>query len=164
MNKLHTLGIISLLFFVGCAGPNGSKDHNYAVLRDLGRGCSEVTIINRQWDGLWGPSGYVGFRDNSYSVVLEGSGPTYINPPFIDNPPCRCVGTVAVDREHNRVTVDMRRIASKPEEPEHMQLHPANGTYSIRSVIRLTPKEQEIWFKDWDTNSMGSRKQDTNWR
>jgi len=104
-----------------------------------------LSITKREWGGVLGPHGYVGHQWYGYCIELDGVGPIFTNPPFHDNPPdFRCVDTVTLDRDHDRVIVNMRRVISKPGAPEHTRPHPGNGTYTIESI--RSAKTNEYWF------------------
>jgi hypothetical protein len=113
-------------------------------LVELSPGKSLLLIETRQWGGLLGPDGFIGYIHITYMAALEGSGPVFTNPHFSDNPQFRCVGTITMDRKHNHVIIKMRRIQSKPGEQERTVSHPANGTYAV-GVVRA-PKSSETWF------------------
>src|SRR4051812_34310944 len=132
---LQLLILLLASALVGCAGTRDPYGHDRADLVEIEAGKTLLAINHREWGGLLGPHGYIGYRSNGYLTALEGSGPVFINPHFLDNPPfIPCIGTITLDREHNKVTVNMRRIVSKPEEPVRTKPHPANGTFTIESV------------------------------
>jgi hypothetical protein len=129
----------------GCAGTRDNSNHEHADLIVYGPGHVDIEITKRSWAGFWGPEGYVGYQDEHYAAGLRGSGPAFVNPTFIDNPPSfRCVGTIILDREHNKIVVDMRRIVSKSGEPEKAKPHPANGTYLIKTMREARPGEPSL--------------------
>jgi hypothetical protein len=76
----------------------------------------------------------------------------FIDPKFQDNPGhFSCVGTITLDREHKRVSVNMRRIVSGPGKPVRTKAHPANGTYPIESVTPAKP-DLHYWSNPGKTN------------
>lgn len=86
-----------------------------------------------KWEGF-GPDGYEGYRAWSYWLKLAGDGPVYINPRVEGGAGEPCIGSVTLDREHNLVTINLRRIVSQPGRPERTKPHPANGTYKIDEI------------------------------
>jgi hypothetical protein len=126
----------------GCVGVRNVNEQDYAKLIDFGQDGVVVLISKREWEGFWGPEGYIGLVKRQYRAGLHGMGPVFVNPRFQDNPPdIHCIGTVTLDREHEKVIIDMRRILSKPGEPERTRPHPANGAYRIESTRRADPDE-----------------------
>ena len=82
-----------------------------------------------------GPDGYTGHHKVTYWAALAGSGPTFVNPHFADVPQeYHCIGAINVDLDHKLVSIDMRRIVSKPGEPEETRPHPANGVHRIEKI------------------------------
>lgn len=136
MNKLQAmLAVAAICLLPGCVGTRDNEQHDHADIVDYGSRGIDVEITKRMWDGFWGAEGYIGYKNEHYKAGLQGDGPVFINPPFQDNPPdIYCIGTITVDRQHGKVTVNMRRIVSKPGERQRTQPHPANGTYPIEST------------------------------
>jgi hypothetical protein len=149
MNKCCFIAVLITISLIGCAEPGNSNAHNGAVIY-VGRNSSEVVITMRRFKGIVGPDGFVGFRDLHYSAKLDGTGPVYAHPDFVDDLHYPCIGSIYVDWEHDRVTVNMRRVVKETAgEVQQTKEHPANGTYSIKSVIKLTPEQDELLFKAW---------------
>ena len=97
-----------------------------------------LAVARREWVGIWGPEGWVGYRNEGYWITLNGKGPVFTNPDFYDDPPeYHCIGEVTLDLEHKRVTLAMRRVVSKPGQAVRTRRHPANGTYEIESVKKV---------------------------
>jgi hypothetical protein len=139
MNKPLILAIAALTLLTGCVGPS-PQERNHVDLVEYESGKVDVLITRRLWDGFWGSDGYIGYRPNHFRAGLRGNGPTYTNPIFQDTEPSiNCIGSITLDREHNKVIVDMRRIVSKLGQPEQTRRHPANGTYSIESTREAMP-------------------------
>ncbi len=141
--------MISLLLVsmasVGCLSSKDSKQREHVVLIRKAHGKQLLSIAKRERVGIWGPDGYVGYRTAGYWAALDGNGPTFVNPHFQDDSSdFRCIGTITLDTEHRKVTIQMRRVLSMPGEPERTQPHPANGTYSIETIRDARP--EEAWF------------------
>jgi len=129
------MATLLLLVLTGCTGTGNPKPHDYADLIVYGPEKMDVLITHQQWGGIWGPEGYIGYEQGHYRAALRGPGPTFIDPKFQDNPPSTaCVGSITLDREHKRLAIDMRRIVSRPGEPQRTKAHPASGTYVIEST------------------------------
>lgn len=131
MNFARWLFIIAISAMMGCSGPNSRLQNRHAILYvfDDNPGKRMLAITGRQWRGIWGPEGWVGYENSGYWITLEGNGPVYKNPRFQDNPPdFQCIGEVTLDSQHHQVTIEMRRVISKPDEPIRTTPHPANGT------------------------------------
>src|SRR6266487_437349 len=141
MKKILNLAIAVLFVLTGCASSRSENSRNHIDLIEYAPGKIDVRITRRQWGGFWGPEGYIGYEKEHYRAGLRGSGRTFTNPEFQDNPPGRCIGTITLDREHNKVIVNMWRVVSKPGEPLRTKAHPANGTYPIASTRKATPGE-----------------------
>jgi len=145
----HAIAFLLLAMLTGCIGSRDRHVCDNAELIEQGPGETELRFCHRDWGGVMGPHGYVGYQTTSYGAALEGSGPTFTNPIFQDNPPdFKCTGSITLDREHNRVVVAMWRIISAPGEPDRRQAHPANGTYSIIST-RSARRDEQQWFREW---------------
>src|SRR5580765_146122 len=115
MRQLLICSSLILSLMTGCTGPVHPKNHDGAILIEQDPSAIELRFWKRSWGGIVGPHGYVGYTTVSYIAALQGTGPTFANPPFLDNPPdFRCIGTITLDREHGRVAVNMRRIVTKP--------------------------------------------------
>ena len=143
MQRLLTCFILTVFALTGCASFRNSHDH--CVLIEKSPGKLLLAITKPQWGGVFGPHGYVGYETIGYWAALEGSGPVFVNPHFQDNPSrFHCIGTITLDREHNRVTVNMRRMVSDIGKAERTKPHPANGTYTIESVRKA--RHDENWF------------------
>jgi len=153
MNQSPILSVLILTLMVGCVAPSHPKARNGAVLIEQGPGEIELRFWKRSWGGIFGVHGYVGYVTHSYAAALEGSGPIFTNPRFQDNPGFHCLGTIVLDREHNQVTINMRRIVSMQGEPERAKPHPANGTYTIESVRKAKADEMQ-WYKSWQQDRM----------
>jgi hypothetical protein len=139
--------IVSML--TGCVGPSNRHVCESAQLIEHGAAGIELRFCHRYWGGFLGPHGYVGYQTTSFGAALEGVGPTFTNPRFQDNPAdFQCVGSITLDREHNRVVIAMWRVISVPGKPDRRNAHPANGTYGIESVRKAMPDEDQ-WFRQW---------------
>jgi hypothetical protein len=137
--------LCSLLVAVlsGCSTTTTRNDH--VTLIEVAPGKLLLAVVKREHVGIWGPEGYVASRRAGYWAALEGSGPMFTNPHFQDDSSdLRCVGTIALDREHSMVTLNMQRVVSEPGKPQRTKHHPANGTYVIESIRKARPGES--WF------------------
>lgn len=142
---LSFLGLTCLFAISGCASKAKSDSSDHAVLIEIEPGKVLLSVNKKIWKGLWGPEGYIGYQRISYWAALNGSGPVFVNPHFQDNPSgFHCVGTIVVDRDHNLVTLDMRRVVSKSSQPDRTAPHPANGHYQIDTIRK--PQQGENWF------------------
>ena len=103
-----------------------------------------LSVDQRIWKGYWGAEGWVGSTYRTYWVKLVGVGPTFTDPIFQDDPHnMRCIGTIALDREHNHVTISMQRVV---DQGNRTMPHPSNGIHTIHSVRKAQPNE--TWFTD----------------
>ena len=142
MRMFAKTAAFSLVLVTACAGTGGHKPNDYADLIVYEPEKVDVLITHREWAGLFGHHGYPGYEQRHYRVGLRGPGPKFVNPKFQDNPPTiECVGSVNLNREHNRVTLDMRRVVSQPGESMRTKAHPANGTYVILSTRKAGSDE-----------------------
>jgi len=141
--KSPTFALCALLMCVGCASPRQTGGGD-AVIIDFGPGRTVVQINKKIWTGFLGSEGHVGDRPYTCYAALEGAGPIFTNPRFEELSPFHSIGTITLDPEHNSVTVNMRRVKSKPGEPQKTARTPANGTYKISSVRK--PQPGESWF------------------
>ena len=117
-----------------------SSERDEAVLIDFGAGRLLLKINKREWAGLWGPEGYVGYRYRTYYAGLEGDGPFYTDPPYEELSDYKhFVGTITIDRERNRVIVKIKRVMLGRETTD-----PGSGTYAIKTVRK--PGPHETWF------------------
>lgn len=143
MAKLSVFLWVMLL--AGCAGYN-SADNSFHV--KLVRNAPEKMMleISRQEPfAVAGSDGYVGHHKVTYWAALAGTGPTFVNPHFADSPAeYHCLGSITVDLDHSLVSINMRRIVSKPGEPEQAEPHPANGVHRIEKI--RNSKHDEWWF------------------
>jgi hypothetical protein len=130
------------LILAGCAHAD-DLSKNHVELFEVKSNIVILSIQHREWSGLFGPHGFGGFENVGYWATLEGAGPKFTNPKFDDNPHgIHCVGTIVLDREHNRVTIDMQRIIlSESGKTNQIKSHPANGTYRITSVKTREPEK-----------------------
>ena len=141
------------LLLTGCAGSTYLNGCHGAEILKQEPGEMELRYCRMALRHPFGPHGIESFREPIvYGVALIGNGPVYIDPPFVGDFPFRCVGSVILDCEHNRVTMNMRRIVSKPGTPERTKPQPANGIYPIVSVRQATVPEQQL-FKMLLTNN-----------
>jgi hypothetical protein len=138
------VALLLILLAWGCASNDKQEAHDYADLIVYGPEKVVVRFKHRYWAGFWGPEGYIGYRYSEYRAWLRGTGPSFRNPEFHDDPPGQCIGTITLDREHNRALMDMRRVTSQPEKPERTKRHPANGTYIIRSIRQAKGDEPSL--------------------
>src|SRR5260221_13589992 len=74
------------------------RECDHAILFESGPGKLLLAVSRTQWEGFWGPEGYIGNQQTGYWAALEGGGPVFINPHFQDNPSTfHCVGTITLD-------------------------------------------------------------------
>ena len=146
MAALHWTALPALaLCLTSCVGQGPGLRHDAAELIEIAPDKTLANITKREWAGFWGPEGYVGYKVYGYTAALSGDGPVFVDPHFVDNPPSfHCVGTITLDRDHKRITVNLRRVVSKEGEPETTKPHPANGEYLIESVRK--PGKDDAWF------------------
>ncbi len=145
MRQLMISLVLVSMASVGCLSSKDSKQREQVVLIRKAPGKQLLSIAKRERVGIWGPDGYVGYRTAGYWAALDGNCPTFVNPHFQDDSSdFRCIGTITIDTEHRKVTIQMRRVLSMPGEPERIQPHPANGTYSIETIRDARP--EEAWF------------------
>jgi hypothetical protein len=141
---------IVLIWFVaslcaGCTATPRTSPTDHAVLIEISPGKSLLEISKRRWAGIWGREGFQGYRNFTYWAALDGDGPVFNNPHFLEfSPEIQSVGTITLDREHNRVTVNMRRVQPKPGKPDGTEPSPANGTFIIHSIRKAN--RGESWF------------------
>lgn len=135
--------VIAVCFGMGCGILGGcqtapTESEKYAELRDRGSDSLQVLIVADQQEGVFTVHGLG--RGNLtglyYWVTLSGPGPTYADPKLYinSNTQFRHVGTITVDRGKRQVVIDLKRVVSKPGEPEKLELSPANGTYPIKKA------------------------------
>lgn len=140
--------ILILMVAMGLAGCRArqmpDQDYHVVMLRHgPGKVVLEITRHTPQMVG--GEEGYKIQKRVTYKAALAGNGPTFENPHFADNPPeYHCVGTISLDLEHDMVRIEMRRIVSKPGEPEETEPHPANGMYQIEKIKKAGATDW--WF------------------
>ena len=135
--------ICVLLAFSGCKTSKDEQTH--VTLIQLSADKSLLAIAKPERVGIIGPDGYVGWRTAGYWAALQGPGPVYDNPHFQDDSSdLPCIGRITLDRGHNEVTIDMKRVVSKSGGMEQTKPHPANGTYVIEQT--RTARPGEAWF------------------
>ena len=157
MSRFQSLLFACLFLVGGCTGRSGPESRDGAILIEQGPSQTELRFWKHSWGGIVGVHGYVGYVTYSCAAALDGSGPIFRNPKFLDNPPdFRCVGTITLDRRRNEVIVEMRRLISKPGEPEQGKAHPANGKYRIESVRKATVPERDS-FSKWEAQPSSLR-------
>jgi hypothetical protein len=147
MKALPQIALVSAMAMLlfGCASSRNSDPQDHCTLIESGPEKLLLAVNPREWGGFWGIHGYIGYEHIGYWAALAGPGPEFINPHFQDNPASfRCIGTITLDREHNKVTLNMRRIVSEAGSPQRTKPHPANGTYSIELIRKAKPDES--WF------------------
>jgi hypothetical protein len=145
MRILRTILLVVTITATGCTSPTKGKGVTRVELIRKGQGKMLLSITRREWEGVAGPHGFVGYSTVGYWTALDGAGPTFENPHFQDNPSdFRCVGSVTLDMVNRRVRIEMKRIVSKPGEVERLRPHPVNGIYSIDAV--RDAKLEEQWF------------------
>ncbi|HVV71338.1 MAG TPA: hypothetical protein VHI52_07545 [Verrucomicrobiae bacterium] len=128
---------------LSCKTSEDARTHVTLIQVSDNRSLLSIAIGERV--GIWGPEGYVRSRTAGFWAALEGAGPVYINPHFQDDSSdFPCIGSITVDRDHNKVTLDMHRVLSKPGEATRTKPHPANGTYGIEAIRKARP--EEAWF------------------
>jgi|SRR5947209_17085793 len=144
MKRLLPLLLLGMASW-GCLGTKGTDNGEHVVLVRKASDKLLLAITKREWGGLLGLHGYVGYRHVGYWAALGGAGPIFVNPHFQDNPSdFQCKGTITLDTAGRRVTIEMWRIVSKPGEPERIKPHPANGTFTIERLRDARP--EEAWF------------------
>jgi len=143
---MSSLAILSALLVAALSGCSTTTARNaHVALIEVAPGKLLLSVVKEEHVGIWGPEGYVGSRRAGYWAALEGSGPVFTNPHFQDDSSdLRCVGTIALDREHSLVTLNMQRVVSEPGKPQRTKQHPANGTYVIETTRKARPEES--WF------------------
>jgi len=141
-----------VVFFTGCTyvPPSKSKADWFATVEASGPGklipvpeipgslCLE--ICSTSWEPLLGVDGPGGRRTGyEYWSILEGDGPVFKNPVLHENGfsrPFVNLGTITIDKKSRKVVIDLRRVVSKPDEPERTEPSPANGTYPLKRWIK----------------------------
>jgi len=129
-----------LVSISGCA----TRPADHVELLDKEPGKVILGIAKQQWGGLIGPEGYVGYQTWTYWAALAGDGPEFVDPHIEGGNGEPCIGTILLDREHNKVTINMKRIVSAPGYPLRTIPHPANGTYKIDEIRKAHFYEK--WF------------------
>ena len=143
MGKLIISLAIVALVAGACVASKDADRRVHVVLIRKAPGKHLLAISKREWGGVLGPHGFVGYISVGYWAALEGSGPIFVNPHFQDNPSeFQCTGVITLDIEHKRVKVEMRRVA--PERGGVEKAHPAHGTYTIETIRDSGP--DEAWF------------------
>jgi hypothetical protein len=132
-----------IMSFSGCIAVTKPPDQVELLEVDAGRHLLGIAI-ERSGALLPRSGGIMGYDASSYWAELEGSGPIFVNPPFVGGSGEPCIGTITLDREHSEVTIKLRRIVSAPGEPLKTKPHPANGTYKINTVRKANFYEK--WF------------------
>jgi hypothetical protein len=144
MKNILLIGLVASLW-AGCTAASRTSPTDCAVLIDISLGKSLLEISNRRWAGIWEREGFQGCRNYTYWAALDGNGPVFRNPHFREfSPEIQSVGTITLDREHNRVAVNMRRLQPKPGKPDRTEPSPANGTFIIHSIRKAN--RGESWF------------------
>lgn len=117
---------------------NGGPEKLIPVSKKSGEICLQISATS--WYPLVGPDGFGGPREGyMYWTNLSGEGPVYRDPEFNESDrlhQSNYRGTIAIDKKHNRVVIDLQRIVSKPGEPEKLEPSPANGTYPIKRWVQ----------------------------
>ena len=145
MSILRTILLVLAVTVSACTSPTKGKGVTRVELIRKGEGKMLLSITRREWEGVVGPHGFVGYSTVGYWAALDGAGPSFENPHFQDNPSdFRCVGSITVDLVKRSVRIEMKRIVSKTGEVERLRPHPVNGTYSIDAV--RDAKLEEQWF------------------
>lgn len=115
-----------------------SEPKRYVELRTDLSGRMQVLVRADVWRGIFTIHGFGGYAHNIYYwATLTGDGSYYTDPVLHQNSPIpREVhrGTITVDRIGKRVVIDLKRVVSKPGEPEKLESSPANGTYPIKKT------------------------------
>jgi hypothetical protein len=143
MKTRCSLAVLAALL-VGCAS---TEHQDHVTLIEVGPDKQLLLVTKRYWAGLWGPEGYIGHENATYWIALSGPGPTFVNPHFEGSRfGAGCIGTVVLDREHHRVSLDMRRVISKDGTVNRTKPHPINGAYAIDSVRKAHRGEE--WPRD----------------
>jgi hypothetical protein len=134
------------IILAGCASWPKPDDTDFHVkLVRKGPEKMLLEVWRREQIVVPGPDGYTGHHKVTYWAALAGGGPTFVNPHFADVPQeYHCIGTINVDLDHKLVSIDMRRIVSKPGEPQETQPHPANGVHRIEKITHGKPGDW--WF------------------
>jgi hypothetical protein len=136
--------LVMVLTLAGCAGDRTADGAFHVTLVKKGPGKMTLEITRHEQVIVTGPDGYMGSRKVTYWAALAGDGPTFVNPHFADSPTeYHCIGSITLDTSHELVSIDMRRIVSKPGEPEETAPHPANGVYHIE---KMKESKREWWF------------------
>lgn len=143
---MRTLIWLVLVLLPACSSPPTKQSRRSVDLIRNHAGATWVVINTREWGGVFGVDGFVGFENQTYLAKLEGSGPVYTAPFFQDNPfGVKCVGTITLDRKSNKVLVDMHRVVTDPRESVRSGPHPANGFYTIGTEREAKPTEK--WYQ-----------------
>src|SRR3954470_1888817 len=110
MKRFVLLNTFAIACWFGCAGRGSAPESEHVDIVEHTPSKFTLLISKREWGGITGPHGYVGNEIRHYKAELNGTGPTFINPRFQDNPPDnKCVGKIILDGPHSTVTLDMRR-------------------------------------------------------
>jgi hypothetical protein len=122
-----------VVLFSGCA--TKPPDHVELVAGNPGHLLLGISIQKRAGLFGFGPEGFVPYQTWSYWATLKGAGPVFTNPPVEGGGGELCLGTITLDREHNLVTINLRRVTSVVSGgPSKTKPHPANGTHKIDEV------------------------------
>jgi hypothetical protein len=91
-----------------------------------------LTITRQEWDGGFGPDGYVGYRAHNYDIKLLGLGPEFTNPWVREDrsPSTTFSGTVALDITNMQVTLNILKTPFGSKRSERFM----DGTYEIDAV------------------------------
>jgi hypothetical protein len=146
-HPLHFFVLVALAIGSGCQfsairnGREAEPRNKYAELRLGSDDRMQVLICADVWRGqFFTPEGPRWVENYLYYwVTLRGRGPDYIDPIFHKNSPIPSephVGTITVDQQKREVTINLRRVVSKPGEPQRTEPSPANGTYPIKKTNR----------------------------
>lgn len=141
INKLsgRFAALLTLVLLMGCQ-TQASEAERYAELRSDSSGRVQVLIRADVWRGIFTIHGFGGYAHNIYYwATLKGEGPDYRDPVFHQNAPIpREIhrGTITVDGKKKQVVIDLKRVVSKPGEPEKLEPSSANGTYPIKKVTQ----------------------------
>lgn len=132
--------LLALVVLMGCQIRADEPDR-YAELRTDSLGRTQVLIRADVWRGIFTIHGFGGYVHNIYYwTTLKGEGTDYHDPVFNVNGLASEQfihrGTITVDRKNKRVAIDLKRVVSKPGEPEKLEPSPANGTYPIKKTNR----------------------------
>lgn len=141
--RLHlALPISCLIYLLACRSEQMQErpaPKKYAEMRLSSTGKTQIIIRGDVWRGLITPHGFGGYAHNIYYwSTLQGDGPIYANPILWENAPISFqhdhVGSISIDKISRNVAIDLRRIISRPGEPQRTEPSPANGIYSIVDI------------------------------